>query len=389
MSHPTQYHSPWFRSLARRSEIEIKVFYCWQPDAAAQGDGFDVSFQWDLPLLDGYPHAFLKNVATRPGFNFAGCDTPEIADLIASREFDAWVINGWRVKSEWQAIRACWKHMVPMMIRGDSHLLDDRSPQKRIAKRMVLGRWIPRFDRCLTVGKLNEAYYKFYGADSSRFFPVQHFVDNEQFAARAAEVDVEKQRQLWKIAKDKTVFLFAAKFIDKKQPLPAIKAFEKVCARDAAVHLLMVGDGKLRPSCEEYAAARQLPVTFAGFLNQSQMASAYACADVLVLPSAYAETWGLVVNEAMACGVPAIVSDRVGCGPDLVLRDETGFVFPAGDLEALADAMFNYVENPALIKAHGRNARELISRYSIEAATEGAVSAVLSLTAARATAVAV
>jgi len=151
----------------------------------------------------------------------------------------------------------------------------------------------------------------------------------------------------------------------------------------------MAGDGRLRPLCEGYAAARKLPVTFTGFLNQTQIAGAYACADVLVLPSAYAETWGLVVNEAMACGLPAIVSDRVGCGPDLVRPDETGMIFPAGDLNALADAMSDYVEHPALIRAHGRNARELISRYSIEAATEGTVSAVLSLTTARATACAV
>lgn len=389
MSHPTQYHSPWFRCLAERAEIQIKVFYCFQPDDRTQGAGFNVSFQWDTPLLEGYPHAFLNNVARRPGFNFAGCDTPEIADLIASRQFDAWIINGWRVKSEWQAVRACWKHKVPMLIRGDSHLLDHRPPHTRIAKRMILGRWIPRFDRYLTVGKLNEEYYKFYGADSSRFFPVRHFVDNERFTTRAAAANVETLRAQWKIAEGATVFLFAAKFVEKKQPLVAIEAIEKLCARNAAAHLLMVGDGTLRQSYEEYCASRRLPVTFTGFLNQSQMAGAYACADVLVLPSAYAETWGLVVNEAMACGVPAIVSDRVGCGPDLVRADETGMLFPAGDIDTLADVMSIYVENPALIEAHGRNARALIGHYSIEAATDSTVSAVLSVASTEAAACAV
>jgi len=389
LSHPTQYHSPWFRSLAQRPELRIKVFYCFSPDATEQGAGFDVSFQWDVPLLEGYPHAFLKNVARPPGFHFSGCDTPEIMDLIASRQFDAWIINGWRVKSEWQAIRACWKHQVPMLIRGDSHLLDHRPPHTRIAKRMILGRWIPRFDRYLTVGKLNEEYYKFYGADASQFFSVRHFVDNQRFAARAAEVNVAEQRGYWKIAEGTTVFLFAAKFVDKKQPLLAMKAIEKLCAGNASVHLLMVGDGKLRQSCEEYCVVRHLPVTFAGFLNQSQMANAYACADVLVLPSARAETWGLVVNEAMACGVPAIVSERVGCGPDLVLSEQTGMLFRAGDVDALADAMSVYAGNPLLIAEHGANAKELITNYSIEAATENTIAAVLSVTGAQANACAV
>lgn len=387
LSHPTQYHSPWLRSLAKRTEIEIKVFYCFQPDAAKQGAGFDVTFHWDLPLLEDYPHAFLKNVARLPGFHFSGCDTPGIADIIASREFDAWIINGWRVKSEWQAIRACWKYGVPMLIRGDSHLLDQKPLHVRTAKRMILGRWIPRFSRYLTVGELNEKFYRFYGADSSSFFPVRHFIDNERFASEAAEarVHLNELRAKWKIAERATVFLFAGKFIDKKQPMDAIKAIEKLFARNTDVHLLMVGDGRLRPACEEYSAAERLPVTFAGFLNQSEIATAYACADVLVLPSA-AETWGLVVNEAMACGVPTIVSDRVGCGPDLVHSGHTGMLFPAGDVDALADAMSVYAGNPSLIAEHGANAQEWIANYSVEAATDGTVAAVLSVIKPRATA---
>jgi glycosyltransferase involved in cell wall biosynthesis len=389
LSHPTQYHSPWFRALAQRREIEVKVFYCLKPDARVQGAGFDVSFQWDVPLLEGYPHAFLDNVARRPGFNFAGCDTPEITDLIASRQFEAWIINGWRVKSEWQAIRACWKYDVPILIRGDSHLLDHRPPHTRIAKRMILGRWIPRFDRYLTVGKLNEEYYKFYGADSPRFFPVRHFVDNERFAAQAAATNIVELRARWKIAEGATVFLFAGKFVDKKRPMDAIQAIERLWAGNRRIHLLMVGDGKLRADCEEYSAFRHLPVTFAGFLNQSEIAGAYACADVLVLPSAYAETWGLVVNEAMACGVPAIVSDRVGCGPDLVRPGETGMIFPAGDVSALADSMSVYAGNPSLMVEHGANAKTLIANYNIAAATDSTVAAVLSVTKAQATARAV
>src|SRR5688500_3605621 len=126
LTHATQYHSPWFRELARRSPISIKVFYCFQPDANQQGIGFDVPFHWDAPLLEGYPNALLKHVARKPGLNFSGCDTPEIADVISSREFDAWIINSWRVKSDWQAIRACWRNRVPMLVRGDSHLIDSK-----------------------------------------------------------------------------------------------------------------------------------------------------------------------------------------------------------------------------------------------------------------------
>lgn len=381
LTHPIQYHSPWFRELAARPEIEIKVFYYFQPDMEQQGVGFGVPFRWDTPLLDGYPNAFLKNIARTPGFHFSGCDTPVVADIIASRLFDAWIVNGWKVKSDWQAMKACWKHRIPMLIRGDSHLLDYKPWHVRVAKRYMLGRWIPRFSRYLTVGRLNEEYYKFYGADPSRFFPVRHFVDNGRFASQAHEANTRsiELRAKWKIRRGAVVFLFAGKFIDKKRPLDIIYALERLWRGGGNVHLLMVGDGELRPACEEYSIQKGLPVTFTGFLNQGEIAQAYASSDVLVLPSSYAETWGLVVNEAMACGLPAIVSERVGCAPDLVKPGETGMIFQASHLDALIRAMGLYAQDPSLARKHGENAKQHIEHYSVKAAADNTVAAVLSL----------
>jgi glycosyltransferase involved in cell wall biosynthesis len=381
MTHATQYHSPWFQELAKRPEISIKVFYCLQPDPGQQGIGFDVPFRWDTPLLEGYPNALLRNTARKVGFHFSGCDTPEIADLIASREFDAWIINGWRVKSDWQAIRACWRNKVPMLVRGDSHLIDSKPLPLRISKRLILGRWLPRFSRYLTVGKLNEDYYQFYGADPRRFFPVRHFVDNERFArqAEAARIKRPQLHSRWGIKKDAVVFLFAGKFIDKKRPMDAIRAVELLHAKGLPVHLLMVGDGKLRPSCEQYPKERHLPVSFTGFLNQGEIAKAYASSDVLVLPSA-AETWGLVVNEAMSCGLPAVVSDRSGCGPDLIKPGSTGAVFPAMDVAALARTIMTYAEDVSLAKKHGADANKHVQSYSVTAAADNTIAALLSLT---------
>ena len=77
MTHPTQYHSPWFRALAERPDISIHVFYCFQPSAELQGKDFGLNFEWDVPLLDGYPNSFLRNVARKPGWGYRDTDTPE------------------------------------------------------------------------------------------------------------------------------------------------------------------------------------------------------------------------------------------------------------------------------------------------------------------------
>ncbi len=128
----------------------------------------------------------------------------------------------------------------------------------------------------------------------------------------------------------------------------------------------------LEASCRSQVEALKLPITFVGFLNQSEIPAAYAVSDCLVLPSDHGESWGLVVNEAMACGLPAIVSDLVGCAEDLVHQGVTGDVVPCADPAALAQSMILMAANPERAARMGDNARELIlSHYTIDAAAEG------------------
>jgi glycosyltransferase involved in cell wall biosynthesis len=59
--------------------------------------------------------------------------------------------------------------------------------------------------------------------------------------------------------------------------------------------------------------------------------------DVLILPS-FCDSFGMVVAEAMACGLPAIVTENVGA-KEMITNGENGLVIPAGQPDALADAM--------------------------------------------------
>lgn len=372
ITHPTQYHSPWFRALANRPELEIHVYYGCLPNAEQQGTGFGVNFQWDIPLLDGYPNTILENTGTGSISTFNGVDAPAIERVIGQGRYDAWVINGWRTRGEWRAIKAAYRAGAPMFIRGDSTLLDRRSMPRRLAKHFLHRRWIPRFACYYTVGRLNEEYYKHYGADSNRFVPVRHFVDNDAFSS-ADPTAVERMKRVWQTGNEPLILLFAGKFIPKKQPMDAIRAVEESLRAGANVKLVMVGDGPLRAECESYAMSKRLPVTFAGFLNQQAMPAAYAAADVLVVPSVRDETWGLVVNEAMAAGTPAIVSDMVGCAPDLVICDKTGSIFPAGDVARLSGLITTYAADPHRAEREGKQAALRIQDYSLRAAVENTI----------------
>jgi glycosyltransferase involved in cell wall biosynthesis len=373
-THPIQYHSPWFRGLAAHPDLKMHVYYCHKatPEEQARA-GFGVAFDWDVPLLTGYPHSFLQNIAHPPGQGrFAGFDTPEIGKIIRERTYDAVLVNGWHYKSAWQAIWAAWQSDVRVFVRGDSHLHSLRSHPVRLTKLVAYRRFVPRFDACLAAGEWSREYFAHYGARPDRIFFVPHVVDvgymsSESHRLRTMQSEL---RRLWGLREDSIVFLFVGKFTETKCPLDFVRAVYDASRNEASVEGLMVGDGPLRGACEDLVRSHHAPISFAGFLNQSQIVRAYASSDVLVLPSV-GEAWGMVVNEAMACRRPCLVSDRVGSGPDLVLPETTGVVFPHCDVSALAASMVKLARNPAHIADMGRNAHERLRCYSVGAAVEG------------------
>lgn len=376
-THPIQYHSAWYRALAVHPALDVHVYFCHQATPQEQASaGFGVEFDWDVPLLSGYPHTFLTNVANPPGQGrFAGLDTPEIKDIIQSRKYDAVLVNGWHYKSAWQAIWACWKSKVKVMARGDSHLHTPRSAPTRAAKAVGYPRFIRRFDACLAVGKWSREYFLHYGAREGRIFLVPHAIDNEAFRRETQRLLPFRSelRRKWGLGEDAVVFAFVGKFVGKKRPMDFVQAISQAVLQNSKIQGLMVGDGPLRDECDSIIKSQQIPIRFAGFLNQSQIVSAYAACDALVLPSDGGETWGMVVNEAMACGRPCIVSDKAGCGPDLIIPGQTGAIFPLGDIDTLATTIVDMAKPRMRLSEMGAEANRKIQEYSVPGAVKGTV----------------
>jgi len=384
-THPIQYQAPWFRSLAAHPELDLEVLFCHKATPAEQAAaGFGIEFDWDVSLLEGYSYRFLENVARAPTVsNFTGLDTPEIFNVIRNAKYDAVIVNGWHYKSAWQAMRACWQTKTPVMARSDSHLHTKRALLKRVAKRPFYSWFISKLAACLPVGKWSRDYFLHYGARPELIFIVPHVVDTDYFAAESARLlRVRNElRAHWKVNEAGVVFLFVGKFVDKKRPMDFVKALEQAAQRGAPAAGLMVGDGPLRSICETHCSTHNVPVHFAGFLNQSEIAKAYVAADALILPSNGGETWGLVANEAMACARPCLVSDHVGCGPDLIVPDETGAVFPLGDIGQLAALIERYSSEPGALSKMGCNAQAQIQSQPARQSVDNLINAISLVTA--------
>ena len=375
-THPIQYQAPWFRALAAEPGVDLEVWFGALPGAAAQGVGFGVPFAWDVPLLDGFRSEFVVPPARRGASpaGFLSIRAAGLARRLRRLEPDVVLLTGWHSLLLIQGQLAARRLGLPCLVRGESSALARRSGAVRALHRRLLA----AYDAFLVIGTANCDFYRSYGIDEGRLFAAPYFVDNVRFAGQAAALAGEREalRAGWGVPARVTAVLFAGKLVEKKRLRDLFAAAAAARARGAALHLLVAGDGALRAELERFARARDVPVTFTGFLNQSEIARAYVAADLLVLPSDAGETWGLVVNEAMACGRPAIVSDLVGCGPDLVVEGETGWRFPCGNVEALAAALARAAADAPRLVAMGAAAqRRVLSAYSVERAVAGTLAA--------------
>jgi glycosyltransferase involved in cell wall biosynthesis len=378
LTHPVQYYAPIFRALAQSSWLTPRVFYTWSQSAQGQvyDPGFGTHFDWDIPLLDGYEHVFVHNVARRPGSSrFSGIDNPTLTREITDWGASAVLIYGWNRRSHLRAMRY-FKGKIPVLFRGDSTLLDPATTLRSIARRLWL-KWVYRhIDVALAVGQNNRDYYLWCGVSPERIVCVPHSVDTARFrdASGEHESSARLRRKQLGIPDDATVFLFAGKFIQKKHPLLLLEAFAKL---NGTAHLLMVGNGEQEAQLRERAAAIR-NVHLLPFENQSNMPAVYRIGDLYILPSiGPGETWGLAMNEAMASGRAVIASSRTGGSRDLVKPGVTGWQFKAGHEEELLGVMREALAlGRESLLGLGRQAAQTSHAWSSEAVADATATAV-------------
>ena len=381
LSHPVQYYSPWFRWLRANTALEFRVFYLWEFGVTAQRDRqFGTTFQWDVDLLAGYDSEFVPNAARDPGtHHFGGLDNPTLTARLAAWSPGAVLLFGYNWRSHQRAIWWARRSGVPLLFRGDSHLLGRAGLP--FLHRQLLRFLYRQFAAITYVGAANREYFRALGVPEEKLFFAPHSVNAAHFdpADPATQAAADRLRAGLGLA-GKRVVLFAGKFSAAKQPVELLTAFQQVATPDDA--LVFVGDGDERARLQELAAAHPaVPVRFLPFANQSEMPARYRLADIFVLPSrGYYETWGLAVNEAMHLGVPCLVSDLVGCQRDLVTPGETGWVFPATDPAALAATLRTALCTPPLEMARlRRNALATVARYTYQQTSAGLLAALASL----------
>jgi len=343
-THPVQYQSPVFRQMAQDPLLDIQVAYCSLQGAEAGTDPeFGIEVKWDVPVLEGYPWILVRNNSLRPGLDrFCGLFNLGLWKLIRSKSYDAVVAyTGYAFASFWIVAAASKAARVPLLFGTDATSLEPRAGGERwkIRIKKVL---LPAIFRMATVviapSSATAAYLQSLGITGDRVVVTPFVVDNDYWTNQATRVDRAAVRASWGCTNGQPVVLFCAKLQPWKRPQDVLHAFAKSGLPDA--RLVMAGDGSMRNQLRAQAIHLRIAdrVKFIGFVNQSQLPSLYRSADVMVLPSEY-DPCPAVVCEAMLCGCPVILSDKIRGRFDLVRPGQTGFVYPCGDVDALAQTL--------------------------------------------------
>jgi glycosyltransferase involved in cell wall biosynthesis len=182
-------------------------------------------------------------------------------------------------------------------------------------------------------------------------------IDTTDF--RSSEDDRVALRARLGIAPSTVVFGCAAQFVEWKEHLTVLTAFEELRRQGIDAHLVFVGphhnDDYYRAVASRIAtspACRE--VTLLGTL--ADMRPFYSAIDCFVLVSRN-ETFGYVYVEAMSCGRP-VIACRAGGPLEIVADNETGVLVQMSSPPEVADAMCAYAADRVRMSRHGTAGRQ-------------------------------
>ncbi len=255
---------------------------------------------------------------------------------------DAVFVAGWSTRVSIVALDWCSRKRIPSIIMSDSTEIDKvRYRWKELIKRRILKMSSAMF----VAGSLHAAYAEKLGMRKSQISVGYDVVDNQHFHDGANKARIHDNLNRQKYSLPPRYLLCCARFVEKKNHIQMLRAFELYKKKNLSddIHLVLVGGGILDSEIRSFVHSNNLDasVHIKGFQSYDDMPVLYGLAEALILPSVE-EQWGLVVNEAMACGLPILLSSHCGCAVDLVRDGHNGFIFDPYDVESIARSLSKF-----------------------------------------------
>jgi glycosyltransferase involved in cell wall biosynthesis len=196
------------------------------------------------------------------------------------------------------------------------------------------------------------------GVDLRRFDPVR--------VASNASVT----RSSLGIRDEEFVVAYVARKSQDKGALDMLEGFSIARAKSQHMRLLYIGPDESEGAIE--ALRQTKPHLFTSVIERGAVSNHeeyLLAADVLCMPS-HREGFGSVVIDAAALGKPTVGSRIVGL-VDSVVDGETGFLFPLGNTDRLAEVLLMLDSDRSLLDRLGKQARtRAVNEFSTEVLTQ-------------------
>jgi colanic acid/amylovoran biosynthesis glycosyltransferase len=169
-------------------------------------------------------------------------------------------------------------------------------------------------------------------------------------------------------AYDSKQLVCVGRLCEQKGQLLLVEAARILRDRGQDFELVLAGDGELREEIEflidKYGLQKLVKIT--GWISSNQVREYMLSSRALVLAS-FAEGLPVVIMEAMSLKVPVLTTYIAGI-PELVIPDVTGWLIPAGSVDALVEAMMQCLDaSQEKLQGMGAVGKErVIDRHNID-----------------------
>ena len=240
---------------------------------------------------------------------------------------------------------------------------------KERAQMLLYRRLFNRSDLLIYVCESQRAHWRAEGIRPTRDEVIYNGIDTAHYTESRSSAELRAFRRSLGCADTDYLIGLCSVFRPEKAHADLLAAIARLRAHRFPAKGLLIGDGPQRAAIE--SAARRLGleqhVVITG-LREDVRPFIGAC-DVMALVSHSVEAFSLAALESMSLGKPMVMSD-VGGATELVTQGEQGFVYRAGDIEALTLHLRSLADGPLRERLGRAAALRVRERFTVQAMSD-------------------
>lgn len=255
---------------------------------------------------------------------------------------------------------------IPLLLEVNAPLVQERSAYSGGLSLKRLGRWAEGkawrgADYVLPVTRVLGEHVRAYGVPDERIVVIPNGINEAHFAAAPTSEQAKAERGL-----TGSIVLGFTGFVREWHGMDRVIRWMASPAAPVCAHLLVVGDGPVRPSLEKLASDLGIAgrVTFTGVIHRDQVPAWVASFDIALQPAVVPYASPLKLMEYLALG-KAVVAPSTPNLCEVLTDGDNALLFREDEADALERALERLCSDEALRTRLSAGAASSIARQGL------------------------